>query len=289
MKPPATPEGYPLFAIGGGDVPTLLHEVEKAGELADREERAMRLYFLATGLAECDDPAGAVEARRVMQLAIDSGSDDAVVALAGMLIEGEGGERDFDSAFQLLDTAAQRGVRDAALLLGKLQLGWANPDAHTKGVTALVSAAAGGSAEASLWLGMAAMQGRGMTVSHEQAREYYRVAAEGGNADAQFEYAQLCRTGTGGPEDAAEARRWLQTAAESGHWRAAENLGALMMADQPRNLAEAVRWYKLAAGAGSAESAARLCDIYATTELSDDDLAMEWYVRAELLGFQWPK
>ncbi|MDR3182095.1 MAG: sel1 repeat family protein [Planctomycetaceae bacterium] len=88
----------------------------------------------------------------------------------------------------------------------------------------LRKAADKGIADAQLLLGKCYVLGEGVPEDFEEAAKWYRKAAQQGYAEAQFKLAQLYQTGLGVEEDLTEAAKWYRQAAQQGDEKAKENL-----------------------------------------------------------------
>jgi len=182
------------------------------------------------------------------------GSVEAAFAAAVVLLGS--GRADPARALELLRFAAGRGLKEAALMLGKIL--WSTQGSQHEGVELLSAAAAAGEAEALYVLGLACFRGQGVEKDLAVARELQLAAAMRGLPDAQFELSVLLAQGLGGELDPRGARRWEAKAAEAGHPRACLNRGARLANRKRPDWAEVARWYARAAAAGSSEAAARL-------------------------------
>ncbi len=119
-------------------------------------------------------------------------------------------------------------------------------------VQAWRDAAAGGDAEAALYLGALNDTGLGVAQDFTQALDWYKRAAAGGNVIGMFDTAVMYDAGRGAAADPSLAAQWYAKAAAKGFGRAEYNLammretGAGIAADR----SQAVRLYRAAAGHG---------------------------------------
>ena len=142
------------------------------------------------------------------------------------------------------------------------------------------AAAEGGDVAAQYNLGLAYVQGRGVSQSYEEAFAWWRKAAAQGHAGAQCDIGTLYRYGRlGAPDpeklayldaeglgvrrDDEKARRWFMKAAEQGQPSAQYALGRIYETGRgvEANNKAAVGWYALAAMQGyqaAIEAVARL-------------------------------
>ena len=215
-------------------------------------ELASRLCESArTLLASGNEP----EACDALEEAARLGRADAAFVAAVLLLGG--GRADPVRGLQLLQVAARQGLKDAALMLGKIL--WSTQGSHHEGVELLCTAAEAGEAEALYLLGLACFRGQGVHKDLAAARELQLAAAMRGLPDAQFELSLLLAQGLGGDVDVQGARRWEAKAANAGHPRACLNRGARLANSKRPDWAKVARWYARAAAGGNAEAAARLC------------------------------
>ena len=114
-----------------------------------------------------------------------AGSVEAALAAAAMLFAGVHGAADLPLALDLLRGPAERGVAEAALMLGGVL--WSIAGREAEGVTWLTGAAERGVAEAIYLLGLAYLRGQEVTCDLPLARALLVRAAEAGVADAQAE------------------------------------------------------------------------------------------------------
>ena len=114
-----------------------------------------------------------------------AGEPDACMHLAKRLMRGRGGQRDYEQAVLLFDTAAKAGNSDALYWLGKCYLkGLGCRRDPAGGVSCLENAARAGHAGAALKLGTCFAEGCGAPQSAEMAAYWYRRAAARGQTRA---------------------------------------------------------------------------------------------------------
>lgn len=114
-----------------------------------------------------------------------AGDAEACMHLAKRFMRGRGGERNYEQAVALFDTAAKAGHADAHYWLGKCYLkGLGCPRDPSGGVSCLETAARVGHAGAALKLGSCFAAGLGAPQSAEMAAYWYRKAAARGETRA---------------------------------------------------------------------------------------------------------
>ena len=118
-------------------------------------------------------------------------------------------------------------------------------------------AAAKGSSDAQLQLGLMHLRGQGVAQDDRAALSWLEKAAAAGNAEAQLLTAQAYATGRGAAVDHAWAARWYGKAAEQGVGKAQQALGMSYAAAQglPRDRVAALTWLTLAAAQGNPDAA----------------------------------
>ena len=252
--------------------------------VADRDERAAKLFVVAAKLQATGTAAATAEARALLTAAADDGSALAAFDLALLLLSGRGGPVDAAAGLGWLERAAA-ALPAAAVVLGGVLL--FDPARATEGIAWLRQAAAAGDASAFWLLGAAHLRGAGVAADAGQARVLLAAAAEAGLAEAQLELARLYVDGIGGARDDAAAARWERAAAEAG-----SAVGCLRVAERAAarsgGLPHAIPWLVRAAEAGSGEAAARLAQLYTMgREVAPDAAAAErWRERARALGWK---
>ena len=152
----------------------------------------------------------------------------------------------------------------------------------------LRKAAALGSTDAMVYLGIACDNGRGVPADKAAAFGWYKKAAELGDAFAQLLCGVMCDDGEGVPQDKAAAFGWYQKAAEQGNADAQYNCG--MMCDNgegvPQDKAAAFGWYKKAAEQGHAAAQFNCGLMLATGEGVPQDkvAAFGWFQKSAAQG-----
>ena len=116
----STEDGLPLFRAGGGDLGLMRQRIEEARQLADIDDRAVRLYLLGRGLLDCDDPTTGAEAVTVLAEAMQAGSAHAAMDLGQILLGEATSSTEVQAALALIERAAKGELVEAQVLLGKI-------------------------------------------------------------------------------------------------------------------------------------------------------------------------
>jgi localization factor PodJL len=160
------------------------------------------------------------------------------------------------------------------------------PDAI--GGPALRAAALKGDASAAYEIGLRYAEGKGVTVSYEEAAKWYDRAAQAGVVPAMFRLGTLYEKGLGMKKDLDTARRYYMQAAERGNAKAMHNL-AVLDADggtKGANYKSASQWFRKAADRGVADSQFNLGILYARGIGVEQNLAesFKWFSLAAAQG-----
>ena len=150
----------------------------------------------------------------------------------------------------------------------------AGRDAHNKGdligaMAAYREAAAGGSAEAQVWLAWFLDH----AVENEEAVSWYSAAAEQGDAGGIAGLAEMYAKGEGVERDPLRARQLFEQAAEAGHVRSMTVIAAAWEKGEmglPRDEARAGDWLLQAARQGDIRSMERVAEAYVSGALGMD-------------------
>lgn len=207
----------------------------------------------------------ASEQRRGVRMLEDARKDPKVkaIAAAGLgvaYVFGKGVERDVKTGIDLMEESEAGNVKDAHVLflLGRTyQNGWGGRTADEKKAYGYFrEAAEAGWPRASWHVGMALINGEGVSKDEREAYKWVRKAGEADDIEGQISTAVMLATGQGVQEDDAQARVWYQKAADRGSGHALRGLGMMLVtgeggaADQTRGLA----YLELAAEAGDANA-----------------------------------
>ena len=100
-------------------------------------------------------------------------------------------------------------------------------------------AAGQGDAKAQVWLGVVYIKGLGVTQDYKAAFKWFEKAAEQGRAEAQAVVSSMYEEGLGVPQDYSRAYMWRNIAASQGDNYAVKYLGIIEKKMAPANLLEA--------------------------------------------------
>ena len=173
--------------------------------------------------ADIDDDARLIEE---LTRYAEAGSPTAQFKLGYRYLMGEGTERNTALGLEWLEKAADRGQRDALVVLGTL---------YEKGVE--------------------------VPLSHRRAAALYRPAAEQGSPYAQFRLGKMYYLGLGVGENVEEAVRWLSRAAEAGEIQSYAMLAHIYFYSF-HDAAAAFKWRLKALEAGDEDAAKELLMTY---------------------------
>ncbi len=193
-----------------------------------------------------------------------------------------GRAKDYETAFEYFQPAAEQGHADAQNSLGDCYYyGRGVEQDYDEAVKWYRLAAEQGNATAQTNLGYCYKAGRGVDQDYTEAVKWYRLAADQGYADAQNKLGWMYETGRGVEQDYAEAVKWYRLAAEQGNATAQTNLGYCYKAGRgvDQDYTEAVKWYRLAADQGYADAQNKLGWMYETGRGVEQDYAeaVKWY------------
>jgi localization factor PodJL len=135
----------------------------------------------------------------------------------------------------------------------------------TIGGPTLRAAAAAGDSAAEYEVASRFAEGRGVTVSNEQAVHWLQRAADQGLAPAQFRLGGLYEKGVGVKKDLTKARDFYAAAADRGNGKAMHNLAVLYAEgiNGPADYKTAAQWFRKAADRGITDSQYNLAILYA--------------------------
>ncbi|HTW33520.1 MAG TPA: TetR family transcriptional regulator [Rhizomicrobium sp.] len=191
---------------------------------------------------------------------------------AKLLVPAAKGPRTLD--FAGVNAAAQSGSSRAQLELGLAYLNGAGvTEDDARAAHWLESSATAGDAVAQYWLATLFEHGKGERPDAAEAMRWYEASALQGNLKAMYKLAVSYAEGWGTRQNYGEAARWFSRAAEYGFVNAQFNLGVLYERGYgvPQSLLDSYKWYALAAAQGDKDSAARVDAL--SSQLSADDLA----------------
>ncbi len=175
-----------------------------------------------------------------------------------------GRAKDYETAFEYFQPAAEQGHADAQNSLGDCYYyGRGVEQDYDEAVKWYRLAAKQGNATAQTNLGYCYKTGRGVEQDYTAAVKWYRLAADQGYADAQNKLGWMYANGRGVEQDYAEAVKWYRLAADQGNATAQCNLGLMYENGYgvEQNFTEAVKWYQLAADQGDADAANKVKEL----------------------------
>lgn len=285
-----------FLLTGGGDKPGLdfnegMTWLEKAAlqKFHRANHQLADIYLAGAGGIESDPK----RARDWLDKGSKAGDMLASYRLAIMTEKGEGLEKpDPDGALKLYETAAEQGLPDAMIYLGKMYQSGARgePDpAKARGYYEQAEKLK--SAEARYRLGQMYQQGEGVEKNEERAVFYYRKGAEQNDAQCLYQMGQMAAAGTGMKQDVNEARQWFEKAAKLNFGPALYALAVMNEQGQAgfeKNLKEALRYYMQAGQLGDGPSQNKLGVWYRSGEgplLKDEVAAAAWFGMAAQSGY----
>lgn len=186
--------------MAAGDRTGAVMWLRQAAEGGDAEGQYLLAVCFQKGLGTAPDPAAA---KKWLEAAAKNGHAKAKSALEAMRRGGTLAER------------ARRGERRAQYELGRSLLESGKEKERAEGLALLQSAAQGGFADAAIVLGRH-FAGK----NPQQSFYWWHRAADSGSVEAQWRMVDLCRSGTGTRASDTEALRWARKVAESGDVRA---------------------------------------------------------------------
>lgn len=160
---------------------------------------------------------------------------------------------------------------------------------YLKAIPLLEKAASEGNVPAQYNLGVACLEGLGVSRDYRKAARWFQVAAAQSDTRAQFRLGQMILRGQGMEKDAARAFQWFAKAAADGHPRAQSHVGAMYVRGigVERNEIEARRWLEAAAQQGEPESQVDLAIMHMLgmgTLAKDPKAAVHWLREASGKG-----
>ncbi len=232
-------------------------------------------HLLRSGLGGAVDTVGAV---RWYRAAAQKGEVGALLALAHMAFENQGGLAAGDGRAFLRQAAAKKSV-EAKIVLGQVFLsGMGGPLDEEEAKRWFLAAVADGSTEAKRRLAdLYYMQGK-----EAAAVSLYRQAAMDGNARAAYRGGIALADPQGKIHDEAAAAPLLRQAAHAGLPEGMTAWGLYIAHQKPPLLAKAARWFRKGALAGDGEGQYLYAVALAKGEgvLQNREAAYEWAVRA---------
>ena len=195
------------------------------------------------------------------------GDVEAEFKLGRAYLKGDGMERDYNRAFELLSKAAENGHHGAEDFLASMyERGLGVTQDYTKAVSWYRKAAEGGVRYSQYNLAVLLTDGKGGDASLTEAITWYKKAAEQGMLEAMLNLSKIYYFGEHGiPRNYGEARKWLSEAARKDDAWALNTLGVMNEFGQesPKDPKAAVEFYRKAAEKGEAKGEANLGRMYA--------------------------
>ena len=200
-------------------------------------------------------------------------------------LTGDGTPADVEKGRTLLDTAAQKGVIDAQLLLGLSYFTGKNlPQDRAKAAPYLQMAAEQGNAMAEWYVGVMYLRGAGLQKSAEKAMPYLQRAADQNFATAEYDLGAMYHEGIGVAIDKARACKLYAKAADHGYLPATNDLGWCYQQGDgvEQDIPKAMALYTKAAEGGQLRAQGNLAMLYRAS--GDWEKAYMWLRIAELGG-----
>jgi uncharacterized protein len=190
-------------------------------------------------------------------------------ALAGYIYtSAPPGQRDAEKAEHWYRLAAAGGSPQAHLGLGIKILQTATTDEPTfAGVEHIRKAAEAELPDAHYYMAVIHELGIGVHPDSEKAAEFFGKAANGGVNNARAKYGFMLLHGIGIKQNKVEGETWLRRAALAGDGEAAAVVADIYAqgdGDLPPSFTEAAQWYRLAADAGNKVAARALAILHLT-------------------------
>lgn len=218
------------------------------------------IIILATNFAYGEDFAQ-------LKLAAEKGEVDAEFQLGRAYLKGDGAERDFDRARELLLKAAGNGNHGAEDFLASMYEGGLGvAQDYTKAVSWYRKAAEGGVRYSQYNLAVLLTDGKGCEANPTEALTWYKKAADQGMVEAMLNLSKIYYFGERGiPQNYGEARKWLSEAGKKGDAWALNTLGVMNEFGQegPKDPKAAAELYRKAAERGDSKGQANLGRMYA--------------------------
>ena len=169
-------------------------------------------------------PIDLESAAQLYQLAAEKGLASAQFRLGLSLIEGSLSRHDPEAGEAWMRRAALAGNPDAAYRIGELYVKRPRPD-YAEAATWYRRAAEAGHQAAARCLGSLYLSGNGVAKDTDEGTRWLRAAANGGNRASQVDLANLVLEGTSDLDDDVNVAQWFGAPASSGDAIAAFNLG----------------------------------------------------------------
>ena len=221
--------------------------------------------------------------------AVDAGSAEARVILAGLLLLGRPDPEEIASAHEQLRQAVADGSSTGRLSLAVAMLAGKPTMEVRQEALDLIATAARAKLPLALYLQGVALEfcpENGPDIA--QAVRLYAAAAAAGIRSAQTRFGYALMLGNGVAQNIVAGETWLRRAAAAGDGAAAALVAEIYVrdGDLPPNYAEARLWFDHAAKLGHADSAASIGLMYLTGMGCghDPQAASHWFTRFRELG-----
>ncbi|UFN50062.1 sel1 repeat family protein [Roseomonas sp. OT10] len=205
-----------------------------------------------------EDPAG-------LRAAAASGDPVAAYKLGQAQEFGLGGvPRSPAAAARSYEQAAASGNPWASWRLATLAERGAAPGGRRRALELSRQAAEAGHAPSAANLGLAYLEGRGVSRDSTEAARWLTVAARGGVPEAQYALGQMVFRGDGVARSPYDALQWMRRAGDGGNVRAQRAVGRLYMTgleEMGQDLQEARSWLSRAAEQGDAQARRDLAEV----------------------------
>ncbi|QPC93105.1 tetratricopeptide repeat protein [Mesorhizobium sp. INR15] len=238
---------------------------------------------LALSLARRRQPEHRTRIAEELRRAADAGLPTAIYLLAVLTEHGMGVPVDRESAFELYQLAAEKGLASAQFRLGlSLIEGNLSGQDPAAGEAWMRRAALAGNPEAAYRIGEQYV--KRPQPEYAEAATWYRRAADAGHHAAARALASLYLSGNGVAQDAEEGTRWLRVAANSGNRESQVDLANLILenAGDLKDGVDVAEWFEANASSGEAVAAFNLglCFAEGVGVRKDQELAAKWMRRA---------
>lgn len=229
------------------DFDRAVHFLRTAYELGSLSagERLGRLLY-----SEATDSEQRADAKALLSTLVEKDYMPALKALAYLLSEGNGTDRDYEAARRLQLRLLQSGQKESMLSLGwldqKLPPSTLNlPESEP--LYWFKRAWEDGLVEAAGHIGRAYLYGEGVEQSIKSALAWFKLGAENGEAPCAYYIGSIYERSLIDETNDREAEPWFRQAAEAGIQSAQISLGRILVRNNgiPPNGAEAVKWLSL--------------------------------------------
>lgn len=200
-----------------------------------------------------ENPPNYVQAKSLIEQAVQGGSADGMAVLGWLYETGNGVNKDQTKALSLFNEAANGGSAEGMFRLGvAYQQGFGVQKNLAAACQWFIQAAAYDLPYAEEEAGFCYYNGSGVAQNHGTAFDWFAKAGQAGLLDAQVYVADMLERGDGHNQDSTYAVMWYQAAAEQGDVYAMTELGAHLRLGKgvAWNEAQAMQWFGKAAQKG---------------------------------------